>query len=97
VDRSVVTAVSGGSHLAVRAQPRASRSEVVGVHGDRLKVRLAAPPVEGAANEELCRVVAKALKLPPSRIELVQGRSSRNKILRIQGVSPEEVLRLLGV
>lgn len=67
------------------------------MHGDRLKVRLAAPPVEGAANDELRRVVAKALKVPPSRIELVQGRSSRNKVLRIEGVSPDEVLQLLGV
>jgi uncharacterized protein (TIGR00251 family) len=93
----MVTAFPGGSQLTVRAQPRANRSEIVGVHGECLKVRLAAPPVEGAANEELRRFLAKALKIPRSRVELTQGRSSRVKTLRVHGLSPDELRQLLGL
>ena len=93
----MVTAFPGGSQLTVRAQPRANRSEIVGVKGEYLKVRLAAPPVDGAANEELRRFLAKALKIPRSRLELVQGRSSRIKTLRIHGLSPDELRQLLGL
>ena len=56
--------VEGGVEIVIHAQPRASRSEVVGLHGDALKVRLAAPPVDGAANLELIRVMAKAGRRP---------------------------------
>jgi uncharacterized protein (TIGR00251 family) len=87
----------GGAKLTVRAQPRASRSEVVGAHGNALKVRLAAPPVEGAANEELRRLLAKALGIPRSQIEVSQGLSSRTKVIRLHGMGPEEVRSRLGL
>ncbi|HEU4761343.1 MAG TPA: DUF167 domain-containing protein [Gemmatimonadales bacterium] len=71
--------------LRILVQPRASRSEIVGPHGDALKVRLAAPPVDGAANEELVRLLAREYKVPKSAIEIVAGLSSRRKTIRIQG------------
>ena len=88
-------AVDGGTRLRVRAQPRASRTEIVGEHGDALRVRLAAPPVDGAANDELVRVVAKALRVAPSRVSVVAGLSSRDKILHIDGLEPDAVRAVL--
>lgn len=83
--------------LAVRAQPRASRSEIVGLQGDALKVRLAAPPVDGAANRELEKVLARALGIPKSSVEILRGASGREKVLRIHGMSPKEVRERLGI
>lgn len=83
--------------LAVRAQPRASRSEVVGLHGEALKVRLAAAPVEGAANRELEKVLAKVLGVPRSSVEVLRGSSGREKVLRIHGLSPDETRKRLGI
>jgi uncharacterized protein len=83
--------------LTVRAQPRASRSEIVGLHGDALKVRLAAPPVEGAANRELEKVLARALGIPRSSVQVIRGASGREKVLRIHSLSPEEVRERLGI
>jgi len=79
----------------VWAKPRAARSEVRTVRnsadGEALEVRLAAPPVEGAANTELLAVLAQALAVPVRNIQLVQGAKGRLKRVRIQGLSPEEV------
>jgi uncharacterized protein (TIGR00251 family) len=70
--------------LQVRVQPRASRDEIVGPHGEEaLKVRITAPPVEGQANNHLIRFLAKAFGVPRVRVELLSGDSSRNKHLRI--------------
>ncbi|HET9602740.1 MAG TPA: DUF167 domain-containing protein [Gemmatimonadales bacterium] len=71
--------------LTILVQPRASRSEIVGPHGDALKVRLAAPPVDGAANEELVRLLAKEYGVPKSAIAIVAGLSSRRKTVRVRG------------
>ena len=91
----VVSSSPGTTDLAVTAAPRASRSEIVGLHGDRLKVRLAAPPVDGAANKELEKLLAKALDVPRSSVEVVRGLSGRSKTVRIHGLDPTEVrLRL---
>jgi len=92
---TVVSSSPGGVDLAVSAAPRASRSEIVGIHGDRLKVRLAAPPVDGAANKELEKLLAKALGVPMSSVEVVRGLSGRNKTVRIHGLDPTEVRKLL--
>ncbi len=78
-------------------QPRASKTEVVGRHGDAIKIRVKAPPVDGAANEELIRFLAKRLKVPRRSIELVSGSSSRHKQIAIEGVPPPEMVEsLLG-
>lgn len=69
----------------------------MGWHGDAVKLRLAAPPVDGAANEELLRFLATALDLPVSAITLVSGASGRAKSVEVAGLSPAEVARRLGV
>ena len=75
--------------FAVRVAPRASRNAIVGVHEGALKVSLTAPPVEGAANEALRKLLAKALGVPKSNIEIIRGERGRNKVLRIRGVGRE--------
>jgi uncharacterized protein (TIGR00251 family) len=80
----------------VRVVPRASRSGVAGEHGGALRVRVAAPPVEGAANEELVRTLAKALGVAPRAVQIVGGLSSKNKRVRVLGVSPTQLLRVSG-
>jgi uncharacterized protein (TIGR00251 family) len=81
----------GATDIAVRAQPRASRTEIVGRQGDRLKVRLAAPPVDGAANKELEKLVAKVLGVPRSSVEVVRGASGRDKTIRVHGMDAAEI------
>jgi uncharacterized protein (TIGR00251 family) len=71
----------------VQVVPRASRSEVVGEHNGALRVRLAAPPVDGAANDELVKVLAKTFKVPRSSVTISGGHSSRLKQVSIDGVS----------
>jgi len=77
--------------LSLRVQPRASRNAVVGWSGDTLNIRLAAPPVEGVANAACLDFLAKLLDLSPSRLEILRGDRSRDKVLRITGLSKEEV------
>lgn len=82
--------------LSVRVQPRASRNEVAGLVGETLKIRLMAPPVEGAANEACLAFLAKLLDLPPSRLAITQGERSRNKVVRITGLTQTEVTARLA-
>ena len=67
----------------IHVQPRASRNQVMGLHGDALKVRIQAPPVEGAANKMCVEVLARALGVPKSVVEIVSGHSARQKRVRI--------------
>ncbi len=76
-------------------QPRASKTEVVGRHGDAIKICVKAPPVDGAANEELIRFLAKRLKIPRKSIALVSGSSSRHKQIAIEGVIPTQIVESL--
>src|SRR5688572_11117846 len=86
-----------GVRFKVMVQPRASRTEIVGVHGDALKVRVAAPPVDGAANEELSRHLAKQLGVAASAVQVVGGATGRRKIIEVEGITPERArTRLLG-
>jgi uncharacterized protein (TIGR00251 family) len=87
---SWVVAATGGVRLTLHVQPRASRTEVAGRHGDALKMRLAAPPVDGAANEELVRFLAERLKVPRSAVTLVSGAGSRRKVVVVAGVTLEK-------
>ena len=82
--------------FAVRVVPRASRSEVVGEHGGALRVRVAAPPVEGAANEELVRTLARALGVPTRAVEVTAGHRSKNKHVRVAGVNADQLLALVA-
>ena len=77
----------GGIIFAVRVLPRSSRTEIAGEHEGALKVRLAAPPVDGAANAELIKLLAKKLGVAKSAIAIVSGETSKTKRLRIGGVT----------
>jgi uncharacterized protein (TIGR00251 family) len=79
---------NGSLTFTVRTVPRASRSEIVGEHGGALRVRIAAPPVDGAANEELVRLLAGAFGVSRSAIEILAGHSSKSKTLRVHRARP---------
>ncbi|HYX29068.1 MAG TPA: DUF167 domain-containing protein [Pyrinomonadaceae bacterium] len=74
---------SSGISFNVHVVPRASRSEIVGLHNGALRIRVAAPPVDGAANRELIKFLAKKLGLPRTSVTLVSGSNSKNKIIRL--------------
>ncbi len=80
-----VTPLANGIRLAVRLQPRASRNQVVGLMGDRLKVALTAPPVEGAANAACQAFLAELFKVSKGSVTLVNGEKSRDKLWEITG------------
>lgn len=82
---------AAGVELQLLVQPRASRDQLVGVQGGELKVRLAAPPVDGAANVACCVFFARLCSLPKSRVTLVAGESSRHKRLLLAGAEPVAV------
>ena len=84
-----------GAVLKVQVQPRASRDEVVGPHGDGLKIRITAAPVAGAANKHLLKFLAKKLKISQSRLSITSGATSRAKSIAIEGISAEEVRQRL--
>jgi uncharacterized protein (TIGR00251 family) len=80
--------------LSVRVQPRASRNEFAGRYGDGIKIRLTAPPVDGAANEALVKFLARALDIPANDVTIVAGASSRTKVVELAGVTEDRVRRL---
>ena len=84
--------------LDVRVQPRASRSEIAGLHGGRLRIRLQAPPVDGKANAALVEFVAALFAVPRARVTIEHGLTGRDKRLRLQGVQslPAPLESLLG-
>ena len=86
----------GALVFAVRVVPRASQTAVVGEHDGALKVRVAAPPVEGAANAELTRFLAKRLGVSAGSVEIVGGHTSKTKVVRAAGAQVEDLLRLVG-
>lgn len=85
-----------GVTLDLRVQPRASCDEVAGLHGDRLRLRIKAPPVDGAANEHLCRFIAGLFGVPPSQVRLLRGANGRDKRVSVTGVTtlPAALARL---
>jgi uncharacterized protein (TIGR00251 family) len=87
----------GWVELTVRVIPRASRSEVVGEFDGALKVKVCAPPVDGAANAEIQKLIAKRLRVSRSAVQIVSGESSRTKRLRVSGVTADQVLAALGI
>jgi uncharacterized protein (TIGR00251 family) len=86
---------SGGALIfRVRVAPRASKTAATGEHDGALKVRVAAPPVEGAANAELTRFLAKALGVPARSVEIVGGHASKTKLVRVAGARAADLARL---
>ena len=78
-----------GYLLRLTVAPGAQRTQVVGLYGDRLKIRLAAPPEKGAANRELVDFLARALGLPKSSLKLTVGAQSRSKVVAVADLSPD--------
>ena len=91
-----ITSVPGGVVFDVRVIPRAAKAGIAGMRDGAVLVRLNAPPVEGAANEELIEVVADALGVPRRAVTLVSGARSRQKRLQVRGVEVDKVRELLG-
>ena len=85
-----------GDHitLTLHVQPGAKRSEVSGLHGEALKIKLAAPPIEGRANKALQKFIAELFAVPLRQVELKQGAQSRHKVVAITGskIKPESLL-----
>jgi hypothetical protein len=88
-----ITEVPGSVTFAVRVAPRSSRNQIVGVAGGALKIKLTAPPVEGAANAALIEFIAEWLGVRRSVVSIVGGDKMRNKLVRVSGVTREQVLR----
>ncbi len=83
------TARESSITFAVRVQPRASQSKIAGEIEGSLKIKIAAPPVDGEANEELIRFLSKWFEVPKREIEIVSGETAKNKIIRIHGLTVE--------
>jgi uncharacterized protein (TIGR00251 family) len=95
----VGAAPRGGAvaRIAVRVQPRSRRDEIAGERDGALLVRVTAPPVEGKANDAVRKLLAKRLRLAPSRVSVVRGASARDKLVEIEGIDAEALRRELGL
>lgn len=85
-----------GAVLSLRVIPRSSSNAVAGIHGDALKVRVTAPPVDSAANAEVTRFLAGVLGVPRSAVQLLRGDTSRQKQVLVAGMTAEQVVERLG-
>lgn len=85
-----------GTLINVLVQPRASKSEITGIHDGALRIRIAAPPVEGAANDAIIGLLSKQLNLRKSDIVIVAGATGRRKLVRVQGIGVEDLRDALG-
>lgn len=90
-----IRVVEDGVEVQLLVVPRASRSRVIGMHGDRIKVQLVAPPVDGAANAELVAVLAELLDVPRRSVTIVRGDTNKRKTVRIEAGNPEAIRRAL--
>ena len=87
--------MTAASRISIYVQPRASKTMVAGLHDGCVKVRLAAPPVDGAANAALIEFVAERLGIAKSRVRIVTGQTSRRKVVEVDGVSAEQLAEAL--
>jgi hypothetical protein len=85
------------ARINVYVQPRASKTAVVGIHDGCVKIRLAAPPVDGAANAALIEYIAERLDVPKSRVRITAGLTSRRKTIEVDGVTAEKLAASLSV
>lgn len=81
----------------MRLQPRARRTELAGLRDGALLARVTAPPVDGRANEALCRLIAGAAGVPPSRVSVARGHTARDKVVRVEGADPAALRAALGL
>jgi uncharacterized protein (TIGR00251 family) len=89
----------GGGHVSfgVKVHPRAKKNAITGEVGDALKVALTAPPVDGKANEACIEFFAKLLKVPRASVTIAAGQTSRNKVVRVAGLTAAELRARLGL
>jgi len=85
---------NGALSFSVRVVPRASKTATAGEHGGALRVRVAAPPVEGAANDALIKFLAKEFGVPARDVEIRSGHASKTKLVRVVGVTAEKLMSL---
>jgi uncharacterized protein (TIGR00251 family) len=86
-----IHADSTGVSFAVKVHPRAKKNAITGERGDALKVSLIAPPLDGRANEACIEFLAKLLKVPRSSVTIASGQTSRNKVIRVAGITGQYV------
>jgi uncharacterized protein len=88
---------SDGVLVPIRVKPRAPAAKIAGERGGRLLVQVTAPPLDGKANDAVCRLLAKSLKIATGRIRVVSGERARDKLIRIDGMSAPDVARALSL
>ncbi len=93
----MITAVPGGIELQIKVIPRAGRTAIAGIRDGALLVRLAAAPVDGAANEALIEAISDALGVPKRSVSIVSGERSKQKRVRVMGVDPSQATGKLGI
>ena len=93
----IVQNTKAGAVLSVHIQPKASTTECVGIHGDAIKIRVAAPPIEGAANDELIRFLARRLSIPVISVQIKSCAGGRHKRVLLKGATVELVMARLNL
>lgn len=88
--------MTGPARISIYVQPRASKTEIAGMHDGCMKIRLAAPPVDGAANAALVEFIADRLNIAKSKVRVVTGSSSRRKVIEVDGVSAAQLAQALS-
>ena len=89
-----VTERNGRVRFSVHIQPRASTNEIAGVHGDALKIRIAAPPIDGAANDALTKFLSDLFAVARRDVRIIAGETSRSKIVEVDGITERAVRQL---
>jgi len=90
VENEVIHSTGNGIEIKVFVLPRSSQCKIAGLHDNCLKIKLTKPPVDGLANEECCKTVAKHLGVPKSSVSVIKGRTSRSKVLLVEGISEKD-------
>ena len=93
----IVQDTKAGAVLTVQIQPKSSTTECVGLHGNAIKIRVAAPPVDGAANDELIRFLARQLATPVTSVQIQSGASGRHKRVLVKGATAQLVMARLNL
>ena len=91
----MVQEIEGGVQFKIKVLPRSSKNQLCGLQGEALKIKLTAPPVDGAANEACLRFLAEQLGVPMGRLRIISGQTNQHKLIRVEGLNREQVLTKL--
>lgn len=91
-----IKSCKAGIQFTAAIQPRASRNQILGIHNHCLKIKLTSPPVDGAANQACIKFLAKAFDISPSRVCIVNGKTSRNKTIQFEGMDSKTFMSTLA-